>query len=222
MPVYDCSFPVEAEGLTVTIRNRAGGTVTTGALTDEIVVANALVFRFTADEAVYVGSVSSALLGTLENQAVLNVVASIEAGGGGVSIDEDRLTFEINEGVTLDVTGAFANLIWDTAPDGFAPGVDLAIPPGLYLAQLYVDLGTFADDLVAGAAIGQDVIVQPLALIATAPFTRTVQVTGVIRSRDGIAITASAGFALAGTGDTETVNVSYASLILTPFTPPVG
>lgn len=180
-------------------------------------------FSLSLAEGIYYAVTSSPARGlnNAQAQGVLNMPASIAAGGGGVSLDESRLTFEVNEGATLDVNGGFGNLTWDTAPDGFTPGFDLAIPPGLYLAQLYLDLGTFTDDLVAGLAIGQDVTAQPIALIAAAPFTRTIQVTGVIRSREGIAITASAGFALAGAGDTETVDVSYASLILTPFTPPV-
>lgn len=160
MPVYKCSFPLEAAGLTVTVRDGSGSTVTSGALSSEPDENAALVYHFTADEAIYVGSVSSSGLGTLETHAVLDVIDSIEAGGGG---DVESLVLPF---ATAGVAAAYSiasvpyseyvNIPWDytdelgpwleVVPD--SDGHELRITePGLYevCAELSVAGGSSDD-----------------------------------------------------------------------------
>ncbi len=218
MPEYTFLFDPAASGLDYTITNRAGVEVEDGTLETDADSVEVTVDLPWGDYVARAETASGPYLSTRTFYANGTSIAA-GGGGGGVVVDGESIVFEVNNGVTLNVSGTAEGIIWDTAPVGFTPGGELELPDGLYMAQMYIDLDTFADDLVATLGISDQVLIQPLHLASTSGFARTLQVSGALRVFNGVTISATAGFALADTGTTETVDISYASLALTPFTP---
>ena len=230
MADYVFTFPPDAAGLDVTVTDGDDQTVSTQTLGSETNASDVLVLELQLDPGNYTGTVELATAGIhnrnpaewrfYSDRIESTGIALPEdlSGGSGVILDGAALLFEINNGATVGVSDSQEFLSWDTAPGDITPGAQLHISPGLYLAALYIDLATFADDLTASLAIGANVSLQPISLPASSGYARTLQVTGLISVIEGSPVGAGVGFSLTDTGSTTEVDVSYASLALIPIT----
>lgn len=217
MPVYEFSFPVEAGGLTLTFSGAHTGSVS---LPDDGVYLLDADTEGLDESSVIVGEVSSSLLGTMQARGVYQTQASIGAGGG-VVLDGANYLFEINTPATVNI--ASGSLEWDTAPDGITPGpIIVGLPAGLYVADLEVYFTQPADDVALTAKFECVEFIcrsGPYTIYSTGSDNAfTLRASGLMRVQS-LSSNVSAHFsgAVVNGGAITTLDVDYASLILTPI-----
>ncbi len=183
-------------------------------------------FSLSLAEGTYYAVTSSPRRGLNNAQAsgVLNVVASITAGGGGVVIDADSVFFEINEGLDI-LPNSSTVLTWDTLPDGYSgdPAM-IALAEGLYHVSLYAEIATPAELRTVTASISSASSIAsnsgPFTISpeATNPYAFTIEASGVaiIRPLGGIQIALNCAV-LDAAPDPADISIGYAAATFTPI-----
>ncbi len=148
MPVYDFSFAPPAAGKTCTVVDESGATIATGTVPSSVGLDGATTLSLTlAASDDYVGFVEINETSTWFTNGVLNVVASITAGGGGI-LPESTVVATVDTAVSQPVGGVLRDITFANVLEGEATfdTTNTIITPGLYAVDIEIDFAQPATD----------------------------------------------------------------------------
>lgn len=162
MPVYNFSFPAEAAGLPCTVRDASGSIVHSATLGASLNAAGAIPLQVALPEGDYVGTIGTVSRGGItsrwQSAGILDVVDSIEAGGGG-SLDpaaDQTITGAWEFTSTADPVPShydFTGIDFDTGDPIANTGIRFSVNPDAEDGPVYaIRFDVIDNDTVTGSA----------------------------------------------------------------------